>query len=237
MFTRNGPVRFRHPVSGSVVPGTYLARVAGEDGPAARARVRDADGHDWKVPMRDIKPQPEPDAVRVFDMPGPGGYLLVRRPPGSRAADPREPDGFAGTSAVDRAWNVSAALTAATPDGRLVPSIEIAGICTAVWIAGGMLQVDVIIDDANPAAYALYGPDGNLVPLHIEVNHAVFETGPGVPVLDDALIERAYAAITEMEAADNDEHATVLRAMDDGQECADVLRQLLAVTGHPYPGT
>src|SRR4249919_1307310 len=47
------------------------------------------------------------------------------------------------------------------------------------------------------------------------------------------LIERARAAIADMTQADENEDTTVMEAIDAGQECADVLTQLLALAGYP----
>jgi hypothetical protein len=51
------------------------------------------------------------------------------------------------------------------------------------------------------------------------------------------LITRARAAITAMAEADGNEGTSLMEAIDAGQECADVLAQLLTTAGHPYPET
>jgi hypothetical protein len=104
----------------------------------------------------------------------------------------------------------------------------------AAWIAQGRLEVDITVDGADPQVYGLYGE--GMVPFTVTAEDTVFTTGPGVPELNAALIERAHAAITEMQRVDDDEYARVMEAIDAGQECADVLARLLEIMGRQgYP--
>lgn len=53
---------------------------------------------------------------------------------------------------------------------------------------------------------------------------------------ETTLTERARAAIADMQAADDNQATTLMQALDAGQECADVLAQLLTAAGHVQPG-
>jgi hypothetical protein len=135
--------------------------------------------------------------------------------------------------AADRVATDGVVITRGKPDGDLMPALHLAGIMVAAWIAAGRLEVDITVDGADPQVYALFGE--GVVPFTVTAEDTVFTAGPGVPELS-AVVARAKAAIAEMQRVDDDEFARVIGAIDAGQECADVLREFLAITGRlDYP--